>query len=74
MLEKSGGFAQALKDFELIPGTGEKLIPTSKGVMRVKELEDGSKAVVREFSSSKPSTPTLEIQHANGTKTEIRYK
>lgn len=71
LLEKAGGFEQAVKDFESLKGA-ESTIPSTKGAIKVKELSDGSKAVVRSFSKTGP--PTLEIQHANGTYTEIRYK
>jgi RHS repeat-associated protein len=71
LLEKAGGFEQAVKDFESLKGA-ERTIPSTKGAIKVKELSDGSKAVVRSFS--KDGHPTLEIQHVNGTYTEIRYK
>jgi RHS repeat-associated protein len=71
LLEKVGGFEKALKDFEALKGA-ESTIPSSKGVIKVKELSDGSKVVVRSFSKTGP--PTLEIQYANGTYTEVRYK
>jgi hypothetical protein len=71
LLEKAGGLEQLGKDFELLKGA-ESTIPSTKGAIKVKELSDGSKAVARSFSKTGP--PTLEIQHANGTYTEVRYK
>jgi hypothetical protein len=66
LLEKAGGFARATKDFESLQGA-EKSI----GNLRVKDLADGSKAVLRNFCSD--GRPTLEIQHASGEVTKYRY-
>lgn len=66
VLEKAGGFAQAAKDFESLKGAERTL-----GDIKVKDLADGSKAVVREFS--RDGRPTLEIQHASGEVTKYRY-
>jgi len=50
--EKVGGFAQATKDFGALKGA-EKTI----GPVKIKELADGSKAVLRNFSKdSRPDT------------------
>jgi hypothetical protein len=65
ILEKAGGFAQATKDFEALPGAEKTL-----GSVKVKELSDGSKAVLRNFSGD--GRPTLEIQSTSGT-TKVRY-
>jgi hypothetical protein len=65
-MKRPAGFAQATKDFEALGGT-EKTI----GPVKVREFSDGSKAVLRNFS--KDSRPTLEIQHASGEVTKIRY-
>lgn len=64
--EKAGGFAQAAEDFKALAGT-EKTI----GPVKVKEFADGTKAVLRNFS--KDGRATLEIQHATGEVTKIRY-
>jgi len=65
ILERAGGFTQATKDFEALKGTEQTL-----GNVKVKELSDGSKAVLRNFSGD--GRPTLEIQNATGT-TKFRY-
>ncbi|MGQ9919669.1 MAG: hypothetical protein ACUVS7_19925, partial [Bryobacteraceae bacterium] len=59
-------FAQATQDFAAFQGA-ERTV----GTVKVKELSDGSKAVLRNFS--RDSRPTLEIQHASGEVTKIRY-
>jgi hypothetical protein len=71
LLKKLGGFEQALKDFESVKGA-ETTIPSTNGVIKVKELSDRTKVIVRSFSREGP--PALEIQYTNGTYTEIRYK
>jgi RHS repeat-associated protein len=65
---KSGGIAQATKDFEALEGQSQNL-----GRVQMKELPDGGKAVLRNFS--KDGRPTLEYQPASGgSKTQwIRY-
>ncbi len=65
IVDRAGGFAQATKDFEGLSGTEKTL-----GSVKVKELSDGSKAVLRNFSGD--GRPTLEIQNASGT-TKFRY-
>lgn len=57
---------QATKEFEALPGA-EKTI----GNVKVKELADGTKAVLRDFSTD--GRPTLEIQHPSGEVTKYRY-
>jgi RHS repeat-associated protein len=66
ILEKAGGFAQATKDFEAIQGA-ERTI----GNVKVKELADGTKVVLRSFS--KDGRATVEVQHASGAVTKVRY-
>lgn len=66
ILEKAGGFEQAAKDFESLQGA-EKTI----GNVKVKDLADGTKAVLRDFSGD--GRPTLEIQHPSGEVTKYRY-
>ncbi len=66
ILEKAGGFAQATKDFESLPGV-ERTI----GNVKVKDLADGTKVVLRDFSGD--GRPTLEIQHPSGEVTKYRY-
>lgn len=41
------------------------------GKVRVEELPDGAKAIPRDFS--RDGRPKLEIQHAAGEKTKLRY-
>jgi RHS repeat-associated protein len=65
ILQKSGGMVQAAKDFESLQGA-EKVL----GNTRVKELADGSKAVLY---NSKGDSPTLAIQQGGRTVTKIRY-
>jgi hypothetical protein len=68
ILQKSGGTAQALSEFEALPAVKEQI----DGPVRIKTLSDGSKAVLYE-SSSKSGT-TISIQNAAGhTMTKIRY-
>jgi hypothetical protein len=64
--ERAGGFAQAIRDFEGLPGADRTI-----GNVRVKSLPDGSTAVLREFS--KEGRPTLEIQANVGKDMEVRY-
>ena len=66
LLEKAGGLARATEDFESLQGA-EKTI----GDVKVKELADGTKAVLRD--SSRDGRPTLEIQHPSGEVTKYRY-
>jgi len=68
MYEKAGGFSGAVDDLNKLEGGAVKTI----GEIKVKELSDGSKAMARPFSTT-DGRPTLQINHANGTKTEIRY-
>lgn len=65
---KSGGFAQATKDFDALAGKAQSL-----GKVQVKELPDGGKAVLRNFSND--GRATLEYQPpTGGSKTAwIRY-
>lgn len=65
IIEYSGGAVQAAKDFESLQGAERTL-----GNVKVKELSDGSKAVLR---GSKDGRVTLEIQHAGGGVTKFRY-
>jgi hypothetical protein len=65
---KTGGFAEATKDFQSLPGQAQP-----RGNLQLKELPDGSKVVLRSFS--KDGRPTLEYQPpSGGSKTVwIRY-
>jgi hypothetical protein len=66
ILQKSGGMAQAAKDFASLQGV-EKVY----GATRVKTLSDGTKAVLY---NSKSGAPTIALQDAAGrTATKIRY-
>jgi RHS repeat-associated protein len=65
---KTGGFAQASRDFDSLDGQAQV-----RGPVQLKELPDGSKVVLRSFS--KDGRPTLEYQPpGGGSKTVwIRY-
>jgi hypothetical protein len=66
ILQKSGGIAQAAKDFAALQGA-EKVY----GATKVKKLSDGTKAVLY---NSKSGAPTIAPQDAAGrTVTKIRY-
>jgi RHS repeat-associated protein len=65
ILQKAGGATQAAKDFEALQGV-EKV----SGTTRIKELADGSKAVLY---NSKGGSPTIAIQEGGRTVTKIRY-
>ncbi|WP_213807872.1 RHS repeat-associated core domain-containing protein [Granulicella sp. dw_53] len=65
ILERVGGFEQATKDFEGLTGAEKAL-----GNVKVKELSDGSTAVLRGVSGD--GRPTLEIQNPTGT-SKFRY-
>ncbi len=65
ILQKGGGMEQAVKDFESLQGA-EKTI----GNVKVKELADGTKAVLYE---SEGSGPTVALQEGGRTVTKIRY-
>jgi hypothetical protein len=64
--EKAGGSAQATVDFKALAGA-ERTV----GNVAVKELPGGSKDVLRNFSTD--GRATLEIQHASGQVTKVRY-
>ncbi len=68
MLEKSGGFSAAVEDLEKLQGGSTKTV----GQMKIKTWPDGSSATARPFSTT-DGRPTLQINHASGAKTEIRY-
>ena len=64
--QSKGGYGQALKDFDSINLTGVKefIIPGDRGVGKVGYMNDGTKVVVRSWSSDASSnSPTLEIQY-----------
>ena len=65
--QRIGGFAQALKDFDALPGA-ETL---NVGNLKAKTLADGTKVTVRDFSKAGP--PTLQFNLPSGEKIEIRY-
>ena len=68
ILQKGGGAAQAVKEFEALPAVSEQI----NGPVRVKTLSDGSKAVLYESSSG--SGTTVSLQDVSGhTNTKIRY-
>jgi hypothetical protein len=68
ILQKSGGFAQAAKDYASLQGA-EKIY----GSTRVKTLSDGTKAVLYQ-STGGSGASTLALQDAAGrTLTKIRY-
>ncbi|TAN30641.1 hypothetical protein EPN29_14265 [bacterium] len=67
IVARPGGIQQATKDFGALPG---QAADKGRGVL-VEQLPDGSKAILRDFSSD--GRPTIEIQHAGGQTTKIRY-
>jgi hypothetical protein len=60
---RSGGFAQAQKDFDALGGTS-----TKAGPVQIKELPNGGgRAVLRDFSSQATGNrPTIELQPSGG--------
>jgi RHS repeat-associated protein len=67
ILQKSGGIAQAAKDFASLGGA-EKVY----GATKVRTLSDGTKAVL--YNSTSGGGPTIVLQDAAGrTVTKIRY-
>ncbi|WP_242237144.1 DUF6531 domain-containing protein [Streptococcus acidominimus] len=58
--QSSGGFEQAMKDFESLNLDNVKVISTAGGSGKVGTLPDGTKVVVRPIS--RDGTPTLEFQ------------
>ncbi|WP_211341150.1 hypothetical protein [Paracoccus methylarcula] len=70
--EKSGGTAQANRDFDSLKPNNVKDINTKYGPGKTGTLEDGSKVTVRPGSSD--GRPTVEIRNPNsGRGSEIRY-
>lgn len=68
IIQKAGGAAEATKAFEALPAVSEQV----DGLVRVKTLSDGTKAVL--YISSSGSEPTISIQTAAGqTLSKIRY-
>ncbi|PYR52994.1 MAG: hypothetical protein DMF89_00855, partial [Acidobacteria bacterium] len=69
---KSGGFGQATNDFDALQGNEVQIKqPSSGGTLRMKELPDGSKAILRDVSSD--GRPTLQVQPNTGAPIKIRY-
>jgi hypothetical protein len=66
IVQKAGGVAQAINDFEALGGT-----ESIKGATRVRTLSDGTKAIL--YTSSSGAEPTIQIQHASGTVSKFRY-
>ncbi|QDT65248.1 hypothetical protein V22_24950 [Calycomorphotria hydatis] len=72
LLEKSGGFEQAKKDFDSLPLNNKKVIETPDGPVEIGTLPDGRTVKLRNFSTD--GRPTLEIRNPSGKRgTEIRY-
>lgn len=67
---KQGGFTQANKDFDAMTRGGS--ITNRGNGLRTAEMADGTKIIVRPFSSG--GTPTLEIQPVTGKTIKIRYE
>ena len=70
LLEKEGGYDDAVRDFEdvIVPGSLED----KGGGVLVGELPDGRTIVVRPNSTD--GAPTLEIQEAGRGRTKVRYR
>jgi len=69
--EKSGGYGQALDDYDKLRPDNSKDIQTKYGPGKTGTLPDGSKVNVRPGSSY--DAPTLEIQRPNNKQIKIRY-
>lgn len=65
--EKTGGYDQAVEDFDSLGAKDVKDIPSGK----TGTLPDGRNVKVRVDSSN--GRPTLEIMNKNGTRTKVRY-
>jgi len=71
--EKSGGMAQAEKDFDSLKPNGVRDINTGYGKGRTGKLKDDRNVTVR--SGSSEGSPTLEIRDPKNSRgVEIRYK
>ena len=71
ILEKRGGYDQALEDLDYIAPGNVKKIDTRFGEGLTGKLDDGRTVTVRPGSSD--GRPTLEIIKSNGRGVEIRY-
>jgi len=69
--ESSGGYEQALKDFESLNPINVKEIQTQYGPGKFGTLDDGTKVVARR--GSKSDGATLEITNSSGKIFKIRY-
>lgn len=69
--EASGGYEQALKDFEALNPANVKVIQTKYGPGKVGTLSDGTKVVARQGSTT--GGATLEIKVSNSKVYKIRY-
>jgi len=69
--EKSGGYEQALKDFESLNPVNVKDIQTQYGLGQVGTLSDGTTVVARPGSTT--GGATLEIKISNTKIYKIRY-
>jgi hypothetical protein len=66
IIQKTGGAVQALKEFAALGGT-----ETINGGVRIRQLSDGTRAVL--YTSSSGGEATIAIQRAGQTVTKIRY-
>lgn len=66
MIQKVGGAAQAVKDFDALSGA-----ESVNGAVRVKTFSDGSRAVL--YTSTSTGQATIAIQEAGRTATKLRY-
>jgi len=66
IIQKAGGVAQAVKDFDALSGA-----ESVNGAVRIKTFSDGSRAVL--YTSTTTGKATIAIQEAGRTATKIRY-
>ena len=69
--QKTGGFEQASKEFDLLNPSNVKNINTTYGQGKTGILSDGRTIILRPGSTD--GRPTLEIRNPNGRGIEIRY-
>jgi len=74
--EKSGGFAAALRDYLSLMGKEIKDEDEGGKIVKVKDMQERGRAVVRNISSDDPPVPTLELQKPGGSSKikAIRYR
>jgi hypothetical protein len=66
IIQKTGGLAQAAKDFAALGGT-----EAINGGVRIRTLADGTRAVL--YTSSSTKEISIQIQQAGRTVSKVRY-